>query len=638
MNTRYWLSAVSVTALAFGLAGCGSGVGTGEKSVAADSHSCISCHATQYGISKVTGASIVTEWQASRHAFMNAASCNDCHDTTPLHGGKNTCTNCHGGGAAMPVTASDANGKCFKCHGLDKPADIMVANAPQHFGNVSSINRYRTPNPASYVSSQYVGRCRACHNPHDPTTSMAYNKAWASIGMGDVNSGSRGVSTLATGRDFKQFGTPVPANLAYSYSAPNEASYLAGVRLSPGCVRCHTTTGFVNFVTSGFMDLRSFGNPTRDWTKEATNCDACHSDYNFKKNRAIGPVTLYFNYSTTTGSIKVNNIPTVFNDYGKSNLCVPCHAGRSDAKVIKMINSAGVNFANTGSPSGHDFSGAGTIAGSSGFEFNGREYVSSVPADKPNPHEPIGLSGTNPKGPCVSCHMNTAVPADSHKFGAIEHGALFDTYTTGTIWPFSVSLTAGLGRFKVESVVSNTCSTFACHAGSGTSGVTVDSLNEDKLGYISSLTALNRWFNIARTNFASPRNTNPPVSLSAVTVDWEFFGAGTGAETMGASFNLGLLNNEPGGYVHRPLYVRRIIFDSIAHTAQGTFPAKDSSGVLTAIKVLQHGQTVVPANRRLPPEITTAARNWLFGSYTSLNGCSTFAVRRPGDATTLTCP
>lgn len=640
MTTRFWLSAVSVTALAFGLSGCGSGVGTGGKSVAADSQACIDCHETQHGISKITGENIVTEWKSSRHAHMNAASCNDCHETTPLHGGSDTCANCHGGGAAKPVTVSDANGKCFKCHGLGNPADIMVSNAPQHFGNVSSINLFRNPNPASYVSSQYVGRCRACHNPHDPTTSMAYNKAWAAGGMGDLNSGTRGVSTGATGRDFKQFGTPVPANQAYIYGAPTEANYLAGSRLSPGCVRCHTTTGFINFVSTGFMDLRSFGNPTRDWTKEATNCDACHSDYNFKKQRSIGPVTLYFNFSSTRGSIKISNIPTVFADYGKSNICIPCHAGRGEGNVIKMLDSAGLDFSNNGSPSGHDFSGAGTIAGSSGYEFPSRQYVSvALATDIPNPHESINVTGNNPKGPCVTCHMSTVVPADSHKFLPLEHGIAsgkFDTYTG--VWR-NAGL-AALLRLPVDSVTSNRCSTYACHAGTGTSAVTVASLNDDKFGYMSALSALSMWLLEAKADYkvATPGNnnnnvTNPNVSQNFTIVDWLFFPGNSGPDTMGASFNRGLLINEPGGYTHRPLYVRRLLFDSIAHLAQGHYPAKDATAVKSALLDITTGATsTAGATRRLPAEVTTAARNWLFGRYTSaLTATSTFKVRRPGD-------
>jgi hypothetical protein len=641
MNSRFVVRAIALTGLVAGLFGCGTGVGTGAgKSAAADSAACISCHSAQ---SKVTGVNIVEEWKSSRHYSMNAAGCNDCHETNTMHGGNlNSCAGCHGGGAPRPA---DANGKCGKCHGVAFPEDVMMTYAPQHYNANAekSAIRFLNSGGASFVSEQLVAKCRTCHNPHNPTTYLQYNRYWAQGGMGDVTAGAR------TSRDFKGFGTNVPANLAYINSSPSYANFTGAAAVAqnldvsknvdkfgrvytPVCVRCHTTTGFVNFVESGFVSQAAFGS---DKTKEVTDCRACHVDYDFSKNRRVNAVKLYYTYSASTQGVRVNNIATQYPDFGKSNLCIPCHAGRGAGSIIKNLPSG--FFTNGASPSGHDFSGAGTIAGLTGYHFGSNEYVVS-PVD----HENIGMStsGTDTfKGPCVACHMNTANRPQSHMFMAIEHStAKFDTYTTGTVWPYSVS-TNGVGALKVNEMLSRTCSNYACHVGTGTSAITVDSMNADKLGYISALTVLNRWLLEAKANYktAVPTNGNnnvtTPGATGATTItDWEFFSAGSGPDTMGASFNLGLLNNEPGGYAHRPTYVKRLIHDSIAHLAQLSFPLKDADAVNSAIRGASHGQTVITAaTRRLPPEITAAARTWMFGRYTSASPTSFYKARRPGD-------
>jgi len=634
MNERLAVRAIALVGMVIGLYGCGTGVGSPNgRSVAADSAACVDCHSKTHAYSKVTGEKIVDEWKTSRHAFMNAAGCNDCHETNAQHGGSGTCSSCHGGGTSVPTVPADANGKCYKCHGTSFPEDIMMAKAPQHFNAYTAVskNRFTNTGPASYVSEQLVGKCRACHNPHDPTTVLQYNRYWAQGGMADVNAGARtGVQNgnYNLGRDFKVHGTTVPANLAYVNSSPTYANFTGAAALAvnldpnknvdkfgnvytPVCVRCHTTTGYINFVESGFKTLAPFGTGT---SKEVTDCRACHVDYNYKKTRNVGAVKLYYNYSANRNgnSVKIQNIATQYPEFGKSNMCVPCHSGRGAGDIIKRF-PAGFDFSNAASPSAHDFAGAGTIAGLTGYHFDGREYVLS-----PAQHETIGMSGSGTiQGPCITCHMNTANRPQSHLFQTIEHGVEFATYTTvnniTADWPYSTSRT-GPGALTVSEVLSRTCSNYACHVGTGTSTVTPATLNVDKLGYISALTTLNRWLAIAR---GANSNTN-----------WVFpnFSTQWAPDSMGANFNLGLLNNEAGAYVHRPVYVKRLIFDSIAHLARKQYPAKDGPAVFNAIKDLNNTGTAVAASRRLPVEITNAALVWLFGQSTNAA-----AAKRPGD-------
>ena len=110
---------------------------------------------------QVAGALIGNEWLASAHNLRNAAACADCHEPDAQH--PNQCYTCHGGTA---VTKNpDLAGKCAKCHGPSKPSDAMMALAPQHYG-YSTASALPAARRASYVSGQYQGRCRACHNPH----------------------------------------------------------------------------------------------------------------------------------------------------------------------------------------------------------------------------------------------------------------------------------------------------------------------------------------------------------------------------------------------------------------------------------------------------------------------------------------
>src|SRR6266581_1190384 len=171
------------------VAGCGNNAGGGAVSTLAASESCIGCHAN--ATSPGTGANILTEWKASAHNTESAANitgsgsgCRNCHEPAPGH--PNSCGQCHGGvtPGALPsqdvVINPDQDQKCFNCHGLAFPNDVMLQKAPQHFSNMTAIydfagNPTNAGHRAAYVSSQNLRHCRNCHNPHDPSTNIAIN-------------------------------------------------------------------------------------------------------------------------------------------------------------------------------------------------------------------------------------------------------------------------------------------------------------------------------------------------------------------------------------------------------------------------------------------------------------------------------
>lgn len=481
-------------------AGCGGGDPQQQAvSKQAASEECIGCHAD--ALSPGTGNSIPAEWRVSRHNIGNGAACADCHE--PAAGHPNQCSGCHGGaGSASGYEVSrnpDAEGRCDKCHGPTAlarfPDDVMLRLAPQHFGNMTA-SAANTGYRASYVSSRYLGNCRKCHNPHDPSSAIAISRDWARSPHAQTTA-----LAYTYSRDLKTYGSPQPAATSFGSS----------------CVRCHTTTGYLNFVNSGFSDQHAWGDPS-DKTKQVTGCDACHDGYSFRV-RPVAAVTIYYNYSSGKSfpTVKLNNKPTRYPDAGASNVCLPCHTGRGIGQQIKDAAAAGLDFANANSPGAHYRAVGANLFQKSGYEFEGRGYL--------NPaflHSSIGIGNsraTGSKGPCVSCHMASGA---SHLF-------------------LPVTLDAAKA---VTGIVSATC--VNCHDGAFKPSLSAAGLQGAKSGFAAALALLNQ--------IKAGKSTS---------TNWDSFSPGNGANTMGASFNYSLLSADPGAFAHNPLYTKRLIYDSI---------------------------------------------------------------------------
>lgn len=557
------------------LAACGSGMsGTdsaGNKVAA--SASCFSsshagaCHSGS--LSPGTNEPIVGEWQKSIHSTAKAAGCIDCHETDANH----YCMKCHGGASTPPLHNPDASGKCSKCHGLAHPGDRMIANAPQHFGNMTA-SKNNTTYRASFVSANYIGNCRKCHNPHDPTTAFAYSVSWAGSGHGDTLAGAR-VNT-----DFKFRGSPVSAALSYGNSQSSTLfPSLPEQRIY--CVRCHTTTGYINYVDSGFTNVSPFPfavNSEKDAatvgnkTKEVTGCNACHDDGNGTayswKLRTVPQVTVYYNHRNITypNNIDITSNASVFPDAGSSNMCIPCHSARQNGNVIKLIaNGVQGAFANVTSisrVSAHDLGGAASLFKNIGYEFEGLDY-----SNKPTYlHEDVGMAsgGDTPKGPCITCHLNMAVKAESHGFLPVTEVS------------DSTVKSANFGT-AITGIISLTCATAGCHVASTPNipWTTVAELQAKKAGFYAAMQALLEFQAIAGTVTRIDRTKTP--HSPTYTVKWaklQINGlsstllASPGhafpwADNMGATFNYDALKNDPGAFAHNDVYTKRLIYDSL---------------------------------------------------------------------------
>lgn len=627
------------------LYGCGEKTVAGPTSTKAEqSQACIDCH--QSVVSPVTGKIIVEEWKLSHHNTSNGAGCADCHE--PEQGHPTGCNLCHGGTPAGSLTHvsrnPDEDKKCAKCHGSESGL-FPKGTRREHYGDLNAAVRYVgfERYTASYVSTNYIGKCRKCHNPHDPTSNIEYNRAWAKSGHGDVAAGAR------TRYDFKLRGTSEAVNTT----------------VGTVCVRCHTTTGFVNFVESKFTDVKPFGTAA-DKTKEVTGCDACHSGYNFKF-RTVGAVKIYYNFSGVTrvstgnpgGHAIIKNNSITFPDLGTSNVCIPCHAGRGVGSQIKTLSANGIDFTKTTSPSAHDFSGASLLTAKSGYEFAGKEYVTGVGAN--TGHDAVGLSSG--KGPCVTCHMNKATKSDSHTFKPVVHGDAFPLYTSNRTWSQVYSVSSSIpAALTITSLTSQSCNTGGCHT-----SLSATDLTSDKEGYISALAVLNKWARLVRYVPAIPQS--PLGSYNAITKkypnparltdDWTYLNdptdinSNTGPDLMGVAFNLSMLNNEPGAYVHNPLYAKRLVYDSIFFLSTRAtnpilgakqYPTVQQFNVADAIYYLTATtartlETTVPASTTNPtseviatitPHQADAAIKWLYGK-ARLDLSASDKLKRPGD-------
>ena len=379
MKVRYHVAFLLLVILLTALTGCGSGTGSSEfaSSIAA-SQQCISCHSgNSSAISPVTGGLIVDEWKRSIHSTANAAACVDCHGPAHNHPNNSSlCSTCHGGSNTVEARFLDPDGtlQCDRCHASS--STIRPLAAP-HFNNITSpanaesTGLKRNGYPASFVTSRGIGKCRNCHNPHDPTSNMQRNIEWAESGHGSMN-----------GEGWRH----------YDFKTRGTAGAVPATSYASDCVRCHTTTGYINYVTSNFTDIHAWGN-VADKTKEVLQCNACHDkSYNFSSQRTLGAITSYYNYSS------INKIRLLvshtFPDVGKSNICMCCHTGRESGltlAALAALPSSGPMFVNYSTQkfiNSHYLTAGATIFGISGYEFPSLSY------DDPNfyAHKKIGVT------------------------------------------------------------------------------------------------------------------------------------------------------------------------------------------------------------------------------------------------------
>jgi hypothetical protein len=173
-------------------------------------------------------------------------------------------------------------------------------------------------------------------------------------------------------------------------------------------------------------------------------------------------------------------------------------------------------------------------------------------------HDKIGLTtapGTGSNGPCVGCHMTSPAGAS----GDVNYGK-------HRFLP--VKETAGV----ITSITSTNCASSGCHTGAST--LTASGLEAEKEEALNALAALDNQLRVRGFFFS---NTYPyffkTADNTASANGVKNWGADNtiGKQNMGAAFNYNLFAHDPGFFTHNPLYVKRLIYDSIDWLDNGAF-------------------------------------------------------------------
>lgn len=620
-------------------------IGCGEKTVVGvdankleSSQNCIDCH--EASVSSVTKKSVADEWKLSAHNLNNKAGCADCHfESLNQSMWHPDCTKCHGGTPmsgtkGLPPYAikdPDSYGTCAKCHTsvggfrMSSYNGITLNTLTNHFSTPTLAAYTSGYYKARYVTKNYEKKCQACHNPHDTTSQMNILRQWARSGKGDVT------ALPWVNYNFRERGTATPgATPANSFGAD--------------CVRCHTATGHLNYLTN--KSIAPFGATSKTEGKEVLACNVCHVDYSYSR-RPVGQVTAYYNISGTTSGMKIRIYET-YKDIGESNLCLNCHVGREIGKVIKgLAGSTPItnmtvtptvlyNFKNVSFLNSHYLTAGATVFKTSGFEFYSSQHY-----DNPlfYAHDKIGVSNfnnTGTSGPCITCHMKPG----NHTF-----------------LPFSKD---NIGN--ITALNSTTCNNASCHnSNNGNNSVmSVTEIEHQKVLYNSAMDALkvmlqrkgfyfstsNPYFftntylagfkedgscntNIAVKNWQTDGTSAYTPKYTASTKTWScgtssVLNAGTansGPNNMGAAFNYNLLYHDFGAFAHNRFYARRLIYDSIDWLYDGAIN-KDSK---TALQWL-NGQNIL-SNTTKYIDDTTYANALKYLSATSTDSAGSLGVR-----------
>jgi hypothetical protein len=491
---------------------------------------------------------IYSEYVQSKH-FLNSVGfvvgCQDCHGGGSMHNGV----------GPIPYPNPDKAGKCFGCHknsflGLYNANKTPTAIQKAHFYNLTSATGARA---AMYTARNFENGCTACHEPHNPLNGKgaAERKAWAESGHGNVS-----------GEAWKH----------YDFKNMKDADGYS-------CIRCHTSTGYSDFLASGFK--APF--PTTTWatagdfSREVLTCRACHVNDSFAVKGTSAFIAPY----------NSNKNPKTFPSVSKSNLCIACHTGRENADTIEAIT----DFTNVGFKNSHYKAGAALMYMASGFwNYTSSSQVigtstrlkTMTPDNVTVPTYGIagGVSSTHRKlgttmingdghnaaffvpgtaddnGPCVTCHLNVngVTPRPAH----------------GHSWKIDINAAAQL------------C--IKCHAAEVAVAGVADAaalntfLEEQAAGFTDALGLIQNLF-LTKYGIKYDPNAYPyfydmtkdPAGKTAVK-DWT---RGTrdqnlGKRLMGSAFNLNLLTKDPGSYVHARTFVRRLIYDTVDYLDDNT--------------------------------------------------------------------
>ncbi len=469
---------------------------------------CLSCHAGYGDFADLTVID-VSSGSANVEAISKAHMAKRAAKSRVVDGVKSmfACTSCH-----MPKTAKSAVWTQVGTGVLDANGNEIMETTK---GDISSHVLTIVWPSLSETNAGMPNACNSCHNGDstaaDPavsnkTAGTAILRDWAKSAHGDE-----------TGEAWKH----------YDWDE-GDAATSPGSRQS--CQKCHTATGAMNF----FADPANYDAANNEFNlpegkNQVLYCYGCHSETAQLDGfgtlpHAPGAITADYDkgYDATLAPVKA-----VFPDADSSNICVMCHAGRSGGQ--KIADATSIPTGNFGSYNPHYLAAAGVLYNTIGYEFSGQDYANVGFFA----HDGIGAGTT---GPCVACHMDATDPAiGTHNY------SVFQLDATG----------AATG-------VAAVCGT--CHG-----AMTLTTIETEHDGFQDALVLLT---DVLATKgiFYNAASGYPYVFNTAVAADQSFgtaFAAWPDKDTLGATFNLALLDHEQGAFAHNRFYTKRLIFDSI---------------------------------------------------------------------------
>ena len=541
------------------------------------SNYCLSCH---------TDSPQAIAYAASIHANYAISPCQGCHNPglALAHPGN-------------PPTGAGVMPACISCHN-GNATDIVKG---PHFSAANASKALFGQFTATGIGPSYVtanDSCTTCHNAHTPAPLLLYQQYAANVHADTLpsttNITARGAAQIDAngklvkpGYDFKFYGA-APGVTYSSNLSPLENSR------SQECVRCHTTTGFVNFVTSGYQAVQAWG-VDGDKTKEVITCAACHTDTEGTVRIPATAWAPYLGYSTPanqrSGSAEIpakfvleGQYAVTVSSLGVSDICVSCHSHGGKSKVqisgnlvkkLNTFNSYSVVRANVA------WGSHGTaIAAAPHLTENNFAYKFAGQSYNLGDHGKIGVGNygeTGNAGPCVGCHLATdrTTAQGGHTFDAWKNFGPTNQYQT-TCWH--------------------------CHI---FNEITATRLSTSQAGAFAAQTSVKRvlrtTLGLAATKSLTPSASNPIRFYTGLGN----FGYANRANLQGANMNSLMPNNS--WWLHGALINKQILFDSLDVALHGTI-----TGSVADLSTGSFGLT--------PDQITKALAWFRVSSFDPLNG------------------
>ncbi len=285
------------------------------------------------------------------------------------------------------------------------------------------------------------------------------------------------------------------------------------------CERCHTSTGASNYLSEpdNYVPADNDLSHVDSGQHEMIYCWACHSNAESGELRDPGSLTLLTIFGA---NMQYDGADVVIPDQGSSNVCLGCHGGGDNMEAARSTRFAG-----------HHVQAGGSLFNEAihmGSEYPGQDYTNGYY------HHP-DIGSDDGSGPCVGCHM-ASDDTKNHTFSIVDEA--------GNVNPQTKTF----------------CDT--CHTPGASYEITTAKLDEERTGYQEAGEILEEvlanaigYTNDWATDFSAEDVTDPVAVPDDVYYAYQ---------------NRLYIEDEPGGYAHNRIYLKRLVFDSLKMMMDGT--------------------------------------------------------------------